>query len=48
MARDVRYHARVRVETLDLMQSHLHPAGAEYELVRAARLGGGVDRQGRA
>lgn len=39
MAEKVRYRARVPVETLDLMRSHLRATGAEYELVRAARLG---------
>ncbi len=44
IAGSVDYRARLRVETVDLMRSRLRPTGAQYELVRAARLarGGGA------
>lgn len=34
------YSAQVRAESLDLMRSHLSPAGARYERLSAAPLGG--------
>jgi 2'-5' RNA ligase len=39
-AERVDYRARIRVETLDLMESRLRPTGAEYEVRHAAPLRG--------